>query len=167
MIAMVPAGWGLNALRLYTPADGLGVGIGYRQALQTVVATELASCATPAGTGGPVAFVLLLRRHGLAGARAAAFFAIEQVMDLLFFLGALPIAVILLASRTDLPELGGIATLLGLVLGTGILTVWSLLDHHRQSRHLPSSWENGRSAGRGSRNPEVPVQPERPDDRKH
>jgi uncharacterized protein (TIRG00374 family) len=132
MIAMVLAGWGLNALRLYTLADGLGVGIGYRQALQTVVATEFASCASPAGTGGPVAFVLLLRRHGLVGARAAAFFAVEQVMDLLFFLGALPIAVILLASRTDLPELGGIATLLGLVLGTGILTVWSLLDHYRK-----------------------------------
>ncbi len=129
---MVLAGWGLNALRLYILAGGLGTSLGYGQALATMVATEFAICATPAGAGGPLTYILLLRRHGVPAAHAAALFAIEQVMDLLFFVGALPIALILLASRTDLPDLGGLAALLGLVLGVGLLMVWLLLGHYRR-----------------------------------
>ncbi len=131
-LGMVLAGWALNALRLYILASGLGATLDYRQALGTMVATEFAICATPAGAGGPLAYVLLLRRRGLPAAHAAALFAIEQVMDLLFFFGALPVALVLLASRTDLPDLGGIAALLGLVLGVGLLMVWLLLGHYRK-----------------------------------
>lgn len=132
VVGMVLVGWGLNALRLHILARGLGTALGYGQALATMVATEFAICATPAGAGGPLTYILLLRRRGVPAAHAAALFAIEQVMDLLFFFGALPVALILLASRTDLPDLGGLTALLGLVLGVGLLMVWLILGHYRK-----------------------------------
>lgn len=131
VIAMVLAGWVLNALRLRLLSRGVGPPLPLRKALSTMIATEFAICATPAGAGGPLTYVYLLGREGLKTAHAAALFATEQVMDLLFFIGVLPVALLLLFTRTDLPHLSGLAAVLALVLTSGMLAVWLLLRHYR------------------------------------
>lgn len=87
MLGMILIGWTLNAwrLRLLLGTHPLGAG----RALGAVMATEFAICATPAGAGGPLTLMALLRREGVSPARGTAIFAVEQLCDLLFFVCAL------------------------------------------------------------------------------
>ncbi|QLF92549.1 flippase-like domain-containing protein [Pseudomonas sp. ABC1] len=83
MLAMIVLGWSLNALRLRLLLGRKTLGQGRATAI--VMATEFAICATPGGAGGPVTLAALLARHGVAPARGAATYAVEQLSDLLFF----------------------------------------------------------------------------------
>ena len=89
LLALIGIGWNCNAGRLRLLAAGLGVPLGQGRALATVMATEFAICATPAGSGGPATYAWLLSRQGLPSAAGAALYAADQVIDLLFFSVAL------------------------------------------------------------------------------
>lgn len=78
LLGMVFVGWNLNAGRLRLLASGIGLRLGQGQALATVMATEFAICATPAGSGGPLAHAWLLRQRGVATPRALALYAADQ-----------------------------------------------------------------------------------------
>ncbi|TBU92848.1 lysylphosphatidylglycerol synthase transmembrane domain-containing protein [Stutzerimonas kirkiae] len=83
MLAMIVLGWSLNALRLRLLLGRKSLGQGRATAI--VMATEFAICATPGGAGGPVTLAVLLARQGVAPAKGAATYAVEQLSDLLFF----------------------------------------------------------------------------------
>ncbi|HTA66340.1 MAG TPA: lysylphosphatidylglycerol synthase transmembrane domain-containing protein [Xanthomonadaceae bacterium] len=130
-LSMIVFAWNANALRLRLLLGGIARPMGQVQAVATVMATEFAICATPAGTGGPVTLVMLLKRHGLNAAQALALYAIDQLMDMLFFVTALvamSLYWLLVPSRVEAVwQLAPLAAL----LGTGLILVVLLTRFHR------------------------------------
>lgn len=130
-LAMVVLGWNLNAGRLRLVLGGMGVHMGHGKALATVMSSEFAMSATPAGTGGALTYIFLLHRHGLASSRAAACYALEQLFDLLFFLPALVLLSIVLLSGGDEFHVGVQLSMLGGMIVGGLGLLWLLAHHYR------------------------------------
>ncbi len=130
-LAMVVLGWNLNAARLRLVLGGTGVRMGQRKALATIMSSEFAMSATPAGTGGALTYIFLLHRHGLASSHAAACYALEQLLDLLFFLPALVLLSIILLAGGDEFHVGTQLVLLGGMIGGGLGMLWLLVRHYR------------------------------------
>ncbi len=130
-LSMIVLAWNVNAGRLRLLLGGIARPMGQAQAFGTVVATEFAICATPAGTGGPVTLVMLLKRHGLSAAQGIALYAVDQLMDMLFFgtaLGALGIYWLLVPAQVHAAwQLAPLAAL----LGAGLVVVVLLTRFHR------------------------------------
>ncbi len=131
LLGMIFLGWNLNAGRLRLLAGGASLRLSQGQALATVMATEFAICATPAGSGGPLTYAWLLRRHGLGTPRALALYAADQLMDVLFFLTALG-AVLLhwLIVPEDVHLAWQLALMLSFLLST-LGLVWFSIRHYR------------------------------------
>ncbi len=89
LMLMVLTAWNLNAGRVKLLVEGMGKKATYGQLLATVVATEFAFCATPGGTGGLATYAYLLGRFSLSIPRGLALCAVDQLMDVLFFITAL------------------------------------------------------------------------------
>jgi len=97
MTGMVLLGWLFNSFRLRLLALGMGVRLPGGWSYAAVVATEFAGAASPAGAGGALTYITLLKQKGLRSARAAAMYAIDHFMDGVFFVVAFPVALISLA----------------------------------------------------------------------
>ncbi len=131
LLGMIFVGWHLNAGRLRLLAGGAGRHLGQWQALATVMATEFAICATPAGSGGPLTYAWLLRRHGLDTPRALALYAADQLMDVFFFLTALSALLLYwLIVPEDVHLLWQMALMGGFLL-TALALAWFSLRHYR------------------------------------
>jgi uncharacterized protein (TIRG00374 family) len=131
ILSMIVLAWNVNAGRLRLLLGGIARPMGQMQAFGTVVATEFAICATPAGTGGPVTLVVLLKRHGLSAAQGIALYAVDQLMDMLFFgtaLAALGIYWLLVPAKVH--AVWQLAPL-GALLGAGLIAVVLLTRFHR------------------------------------
>lgn len=89
LMIMVLVAWNFNAGRVKLLVGGMEKRAGYGRVLATVMATEFAFCATPGGTGGHVTYTYLLGRFGLSMPRGLALCAVDQLMDVLFFITAL------------------------------------------------------------------------------
>lgn len=133
VLTMIFVGWNFNAGRLRLMLGGIGQPMAHGRALATVMATEFAFCATPAGSGGPLTYVFLLQRHGVAGTRAAALYALDILMDMLFFATALfVIALALLIHPQQLQVGWQLALLAGLLVGAMALA-WYTARHYRSA----------------------------------
>jgi uncharacterized protein (TIRG00374 family) len=130
-LGMILVGWAFNAARLRLLLSGMAFATPRRRALATVVATEFAGVASPAGVGGPLTYVYLLHRQGLSTAHAASLYAIDQITDLTFFATALPLALIVFTFDQQLEHPILLATLLLLLLGGGLGFLWALIRHYR------------------------------------
>ncbi len=131
LLAMILLGWNLNACRLRLLAGGTGTRISHLRALGILVSTEFAICATPGGTGGPVTYTWLLRQDGLPATRSLALYAVDQFMDMLFFLAALlSISLYWLLIPADLPYHWELLTL-GCILVAGLATSILLVHRYR------------------------------------
>ncbi|MDF1551582.1 MAG: lysylphosphatidylglycerol synthase transmembrane domain-containing protein [Deferrisomatales bacterium] len=104
LIGLVACAWLCNAGRVAVLCRSLGCAIPYREALAVSLAAEFGLAATPAGTGGAMAYFSLLRRAGVPYATTATLLAADVVVDLCCFLGFTTIAgVLLLRDSTWLP----------------------------------------------------------------
>lgn len=131
LLSMIVAGWMFNAGRIRILARGLGVQLRAREALRTVVSAEFAAVATPASTGGAATYIFLLSRRGLRLGEAAAIVAFDQVMDLIFFATAMPLALVLFLTGQGLTRsFSGPAVLIG-VLALGVILMLWLPRHYR------------------------------------
>ncbi|HEB51031.1 MAG TPA: flippase-like domain-containing protein [Desulfobulbus sp.] len=131
LLGMILVGWNFNACRLRLLAGGTGTRIGHLRALGILVSTEFAICATPGGTGGPVTYTWLLRQNGIPASRSLALYAVDQFMDMLFFLAALlSISLYWLLIPADLPFHWELLTL-GCLLVTGLTTSILLVRRYR------------------------------------
>lgn len=125
LLGMVVAGWVLNAGRIRILARGLGVRLQAREALRTVISAEFAAVATPASTGGAATYIFLLSRRGLRLGEAAAIVAFDQVMDLIFFATAMPVALLLFLTGQGITRsFSAPAILIGLLALGVILLLW-------------------------------------------
>lgn len=132
LFAMIGVCWTLNALRLRVLLQDEGKALSLPRAVGMVMATEFAICATPGGSGGPLALVALLSRQGVRPARTSAVFAMDQLGDLLCF-GLAVAGVLLYALFHNLSSrlewlLFSSAALMAAVL----LACWAIGRHQRR-----------------------------------
>lgn len=130
-VAMISLGWVAQALKLKLIMGGVGESISLRKALATVLASEFASSATPAGTGAAITETFLLHRHGLSSAKAASVFALEQILDLFFFVTALVVLALVLLTGPEDFHLGLQIATMALLLVGGFSGLWLFARHYR------------------------------------
>lgn len=104
----------------------------FTRSVKISVASDFAFLVSPGGTAGYVLSAALLRRAGNSWSRATSVVAGEQAVDLVFFMLALPLAV-LSASEAVVHLMGavpaGVYELTFIVLALGAATLW--LARHR------------------------------------
>ncbi|QBQ55396.1 lysylphosphatidylglycerol synthase transmembrane domain-containing protein [Nitrosococcus wardiae] len=130
-LGMIFIGWNFNAAKLRILVSAVDTKLSHKSALGTVMAWEFAFSATPAGSGGVISYVYLLNRYGVKTAHAAAVFAMELGIDLLFFVTASLIVVIKLSTSTTYDvHLGFILVAVLLTGGMGLM--WVLAHQYRR-----------------------------------
>jgi uncharacterized protein (TIRG00374 family) len=118
VLGMIFAGWNFNAGRMRLMLGGIAKPMGHGRALATVMATEFAINATPAGSGGLLSYVYLLKRHGAPATAAAAMYATDIMIDMLVFSTALAIITLSFFVHPEQLHFGWeIAMLAGLLVG--------------------------------------------------
>lgn len=89
LLGMILLCWLINAQKLRVLLAGRAGPLSQRHTVGIVMAAEFAFYATPGGSGAPLTLMALLARRGVRPAQSSAIFAVDQLSDLLFFLGAL------------------------------------------------------------------------------
>ncbi|MCM5703315.1 lysylphosphatidylglycerol synthase transmembrane domain-containing protein [Larsenimonas salina] len=130
MLGMIVVCWNLNALKLRILLKGRATDFGHVRAFGVVMASEFAICATPGGTGGPLTLISLLTRHGLRPAQTTAVFAVDQLIDLLFFLSSLiALSIYILIKAVDL-QVGWLLGVPILLLTVGLSLLFLIARYH-------------------------------------
>lgn len=146
LLGMVLLGWGFNSARLRLLAGALGTGLSWGRSYGITVAGEFAGVATPAGAGNIATRLFLLSRRGLRLSDGAALVAVDHFMDLVFFVTAVPVALlvyVLEGGISDPARLAGM--MIGLMLAGLALMVWLI------RRYRPIALWVGRQMGRVAR----------------
>lgn len=131
LLGMVLVGWMLNAARVRLLGKALDVRLSRRHAMTTVVSTEFAGLATPAASGAAPTFLFLLSRYGFPLGPAAGVMAVDFFMDMVFFLTALPGALLLYVFEENGADALRLVVLVSIALGGGVLTLLVLLRYYR------------------------------------
>jgi uncharacterized protein (TIRG00374 family) len=92
IVAFAVSGWIARGAKQWLLVRRLGVSLGFGRSVAISLATDAAFLATPAGGGGYLAHLFLLRRAHAPRAAAAAIVAADQALDLVFFAVAMPLA---------------------------------------------------------------------------
>jgi glycosyltransferase 2 family protein len=153
LVAMVFTAWACNGARVWLFCRALGHPLKYRTALQASLSQEFGVAATPAGIGGAVIRLSLLKRAGVPVAHGGSMLASDAAIDVLFFALLAPFAAWVMLhdalfaklmervdSRVVLP--GFIAAAAGVVLLVVLLrSAW----FHRAVERLAGATRFGRS----------------------
>ncbi|MHB9020526.1 MAG: lysylphosphatidylglycerol synthase transmembrane domain-containing protein [Halothiobacillus sp.] len=131
MIGMVLLGWVFNSFRMQILAKGMGSRLPAGWRLGAVIATEFAGAASPAGAGGALTYVALLKQKGIRTAHAAAMYAIDHFMDGVFFAVAFPVALLSLALHGGFSNPAWLVAVTLSLFGLGAAVFWLLLRQHR------------------------------------
>jgi uncharacterized protein (TIRG00374 family) len=92
LAAMVFTAWACNGARVWLFCRALGHPLTYRTALQASLSQEFGVAATPAGIGGAVIRLTLLKRAGVPVAHSGSMLASDAAIDVLFFTLLAPFA---------------------------------------------------------------------------
>ncbi len=92
MIVMVITAWLCNGGRILILSRSLGYYLTYRQSIAISLSSEFGIAATPAGMGGAVIRLGLLRRAGVPLAHGTSMLATDVALDTLFFSCLFPFA---------------------------------------------------------------------------
>ena len=128
-LALVP--WATHTARLVLWTRFLGRPVGARGALRAVLAGVLGSALTPTGGGGGALRWASLARRGVPAGAVGTLVVVETVEDALFFVVALPVALVVssgalgafagLAEGARLPAVGGAAVVGATLVALGAL----------------------------------------------
>lgn len=92
LVGMVGIAWLCNGARVWLFCRALGHRLPYRTALQASLSQEFGVAATPAGIGGAVIRLTLLKRAGVPVAHGGSMLASDAAIDALFFALLAPFA---------------------------------------------------------------------------
>lgn len=144
LFATILASWVARALKLGTLLRRMGVDLEFMHVFEISLATDFGFLATPAGLGGYAASVYYVRRAGASLDVAAALTAADQVLDLMFFALALPVAGILFfGAGLPAPLVAaalGVATLLATLAFVALLAYRSRRTSHSAFAALIARW---------------------------
>ncbi len=124
LVVMILAAWNFNVGRVKLLVGGMGKTAAYRQVLAAVMATEFAFCATPGGTGGHVTYSYLLGRFGLSMPQGLGLCAVDQLMDVLFFITSLAGVMLYWLIRPESLHPGWQLCSLGVLMLVVVLCAW-------------------------------------------
>ncbi|ANF58447.1 lysylphosphatidylglycerol synthase transmembrane domain-containing protein [Halotalea alkalilenta] len=133
MIAMIFACWFLNAAKLRVLLAGRSGHLTHRQAMGVVMATEFAICATPGGAGGPLTLIALMKQRGMRPAQTTAVYAVDQMIDLLFFFTSMAALLIYIAIRAIDVRLGWMLGMPMILMATGLALILLLGRYHARA----------------------------------
>ncbi len=85
--------WICNGFRVMILSRSLGYPLQYKQSIAVSLSSEFGIAATPAGMGGAVIRLALLRRAGIPLAHGTSMLATDVTLDIMFFLMLFPFAV--------------------------------------------------------------------------
>lgn len=85
--------WVCNGLRVFILSRSLGYPLTFRQSLCISLSFEFGVAATPAGVGGTIIRLGLLRRAGIPIAHGTSMLAIDVAVDTIFFIVIMPFAI--------------------------------------------------------------------------
>lgn len=131
VLAMIFIGWNLNAGRMRLMLGGIAKPMKHGRSLATVVAAEFAISATPAGGGGLLTYVYLLKRHGVPASAAAAMYATDIMIDMLVFCCALIVVTLAFVVHPTQQDIGWEIAMLAALLLVMLLLAWLLVQHYR------------------------------------
>ncbi|WP_027351803.1 lysylphosphatidylglycerol synthase transmembrane domain-containing protein [Halotalea alkalilenta] len=133
MIAMIFACWYLNAAKLKVLLAGRSGHLTHRQAMGVVMATEFAICATPGGAGGPLTLIALMKQRGMRPAQTTAVYAVDQMIDLLFFFTSMAALLIYIAIRAIDVRLGWMLGMPMILMATGLALILLIGRYHARA----------------------------------
>jgi glycosyltransferase 2 family protein len=96
LFGMVVTAWACNGARVWLMCRAAGHRLRYRQAIAVSLSTEFGIAATPAGVGGTVIRLTLLRQAGVPLTVAGSLLAADAAVDIVFFGLLSPFAVYVL-----------------------------------------------------------------------
>jgi uncharacterized protein (TIRG00374 family) len=96
LFAMVFTAWACNGGRVWLMCRAMGHPLRYRQAISVSLSTEFGIAATPAGVGGTVIRLTLLRQAGLPYVTSGSLLATDAAIDVVFFALLTPFAIYLI-----------------------------------------------------------------------
>lgn len=126
IFALVLASWLLRAFKQGLLMQRLQLHAPRWRVLAISQATEFAFLATPGGVGGYAAGILYLRRAGASYAAATAISAADQILDLVFFAVAIPVALIFLVDAPEVGALRGLARAGAALTAIALAAAWLL-----------------------------------------
>lgn len=148
LFGMVLCAWACNGARVWIMCRAMGHQLRYRQAIAVSLSTEFGIAATPAGVGGTVIRLTLLRQAGLPLVTSGSLLATDAAVDIVFFSLLAPFAVYLLLHEgllkawmpepTEAHALVGLGLVAALVVGI-VLLLRSDAFHRGLSRWLGST----------------------------
>jgi len=134
LFAVMLLSWTARAVKLHLLLGRLGAGAIFSRTVAMSLAIDFAFITTPCGVGGYAASVYCGRRAGLTASGATTLTFVDQLLDLVFFAIALPLAA---ASLAWMHRSGGLALLaMAIALGMLALLVLAVLVHGRLARWL-------------------------------
>ena len=136
MLGMIVVCWQLNALKLRILLKGRAQGLNQTRAFGVVMATEFAICATPGGTGGPLTLITLLTRYGMKPAQTTAIFAVDQIIDLVFFLSSMIALTLYIVTKAVDLHIGWLMGVPILLLSVGLILIGLLARYHDRTIRL-------------------------------
>jgi uncharacterized protein (TIRG00374 family) len=139
ILALALFGWVMRAVKQWLLIERLGLHVGAWRNFAISLATDFAFLATPGGVGGYAAGIYYTRGIGATYAQATAVSAADQVLDLMFFAIAMPVAALCLSQTSELSPvlahgaafggIGAFALLVVLVLARRPLGAWFFGAH--------------------------------------
>jgi uncharacterized protein (TIRG00374 family) len=92
LIGLIIIAWLCNGCRIMILSRSLGYNLSYRQSIAISLSSEFGIAATPAGMGGAIIRLALLRRAGVPIAHGTSMLATDVALDSLFFSLLFPFA---------------------------------------------------------------------------
>lgn len=99
LFAMVVIAWACNGGRVWVMCRAMGHRLRYHQAIAVSLSSEFGIAATPAGVGGTVIRLTLLRQAGLPFVTSGSLIATDAAVDVVFFSLLSPFALYLLLQQ--------------------------------------------------------------------
>ncbi|HEX4481798.1 MAG TPA: lysylphosphatidylglycerol synthase transmembrane domain-containing protein [Rudaea sp.] len=134
LFAVMAVCWLVRAIKLHLLLSRLGASVSFARSFAMSLAIDFAFVSTPGGLGGYAAGVYCARRAGISMSAATTVTFIDQLLDLIFFALALPLAALTLL-WTNVPR----ALSLSAFIASAVLIVFALvimLMHRRFVRWL-------------------------------
>lgn len=152
LVAMVLTAWSCNGARVWLMCRAMGHRLLYRQALAVSLSSEFGIAATPAGVGGTVIRLTLLRQAGVPFVTSGSLLAADAAVDVVFFGLLAPFAVYLLVHEgllravVDEPSQTDTLVVFALVAGAvaGLVLLLRSEGFHRGLARLLGATEFGR-----------------------
>lgn len=92
LLGLVGFAWTAAGLRIWLLTRSLGYRLGFRRSVSIAVAAEFGVAASPAGMGGTVVRLTLMRRAGIPLMSGTSLLAADVTLDILFFASLVPFA---------------------------------------------------------------------------